>query len=127
MVAMRSFVARTYREPPWWIIEVKGVGTTQARSLSRVEVTAADMISGVLDLPIDHIQVEVVAELDPQLNAEIDELRAAIVELEARQAETARRSRGLVRRLTVGMGLKGREAALLLGISPQRVSQLMRG
>lgn len=127
MAAVTQWTARTHLEPPWWVIEVDGVGATQAKSLALVEPTAADMIAAVLDIPESTIEVEVVAELDPELNAEIDAVRASIVELEAMTLETARRSRAMVRHLVEGMGIRGRDAAMLLGVSPQRISQLLRG
>ena len=124
---MSPWIARTYRDAPWWVIEVEGIGTTQARSLARVDVVAADMIATVLDVPVSSVEVEVVAELDPKLNDELDEVRASIARLEAMQLETAQRSRSMVRTLVQEMGLHGRDAALLLGGSPQRISQLLRG
>ena len=124
---MSNWIARTHREAPWWVVEVEGIGTTQARSLALVETVAIDMIATVLAIPTSSVSVEVVAELEPRLNAELDAVRAAIVELEAMQVETARRSRAMARRLVDELGLRGRDAALLLGVSPQRVSQLLRG
>lgn len=127
MAAVTHWIARTSLEPPWWVIEVDGVGATQARSLALVESVAIDMIAAVLDIPESSIEVEVVAELDPALNDEIDSVRASLAELEAMKLETARRSRAMVRHLVEGMGIRGRDVALLLGVSPQRVSQLLRG
>lgn len=127
MAAMTTWIARTHLEPPWWVIEVDGVGATQARSLALVESVATDMIATVLDIVEASIEVEVVAELDPALNEEIDSVRASLAELEAMKHETARRSRAMVRHLVDGLGIRGRDAALLLGVSPQRVSQLLRG
>lgn len=127
MAAVTHWIARTHHEPPWWVIEVDGVGATQARSLTLVESVAVDMIATVLDIPESSIEVEVVAEIDPDINHEIDAVRASIAELEAMKIQTAQRSRAMVRHLVEGLGIRGRDAALLLGVSPQRISQLLRG
>ena len=127
MAALTHWIARTFLESPWWVIEVDGVGTTQARSLALVETVATDMIATVLNIPESSIEVEVVAELDPALNDEIDSVRASLAELEALKHETAQRSRAMVRHLVDDLGIRGRDAAMLIGVSPQRVSQLLRG
>lgn len=55
----------------------------------------------------------------------MDEVKIALRELAARQIEVARRSRKAVRDLVTGLGISGRDAAVILEVWPQRVSQLL--
>ena len=73
MAAMTTWIARTHLEPPWWVIEVDGVGATQARSLALVESVATDMIATVLDIVEASKSVsheEIIRDLAQEINSE---------------------------------------------------------
>ncbi len=119
----------------WWTIEVPGVpgGHSQARRLDQVEATARELIAFQLDLPDSRIpEIEVVLEvhLPAELAAEVD---AAKREAEAakRDVEAARkRERAALERAArtlTGASLTQREAAKVLGLSHQRVHQVLTG
>ena len=128
MAAVKTHQAVATREGKrWWIVDVDGVGTTQARNLVEAREMARSLIAVMLDLPEDEIDVSVSVALDPQLQADVERARVAIIELESKQREVAAASRKAARDLVEGAGLTGRDAAVVLGVSPQRVSQLLAG
>lgn len=97
---------------------------TQCSRLDQVPHMAREAIALTLDVPESAVTVEVVADLDPDVRAEIDRLREAQAEASEAQARAAKASRDLARRLA-DSGLTVRDSGRLLGISPQRVSQLL--
>lgn len=122
---MRTHVALATREGRWWIVEVEGVGTTQARNLTEAREMAVDLISITQNVPAASVAVELRTTLEADLEEEIAQARAAIKDLEERQLSVARTSRSVARKLVKSAGLTGRDAAVVLGVSPQRVSQLL--
>ena len=122
---MNTHVALATREGRWWIVEVEGVGTTQARNLTEAREMAVDLISITENVPAVSVAVELRIALETDLETEIAEARAAIKDLEERQLSVARTSRSVARKLVKSAGLTGRDAAVVLGVSPQRVSQLL--
>lgn len=119
--------ATATRTGEWWAIEVPGVAGglhTQARRLDQVASAVADAVALVADVAPDTIEVDVIPKL-PQRDAElIDAARAASQEA-ARAAERASRlSRQAVQQLR-SEGMTVRDVGGLLGVSPQRVSQLV--
>jgi predicted RNase H-like HicB family nuclease len=124
-----SYQARCWRdEAGWWIIEVPEVPgvVSEARRLDQVAAMAADAIALALDTDPAGIAVDVCPQLDPQ--------RRELVEDFAHDSQTAEDARGAAAQAAaqvrsdvaalIGTGLTAREVAQLLGISPQRVSQL---
>ena len=122
---MSTYTAVASREGRWWVVDVAGVGTTQARNLTEAKEMATDLISITRNIPAKEIEVEIRTALEADLEKEIAQARAAIRDLEERQQSVARASRGVARKLVRSAGLTGRDAAVVLGVSPQRVSQLL--
>lgn len=128
----KVYVARCVRSGNWWGVEiadangnhVKG-GYTQARRLDRVEAMVREVISLLLDVPEDSFEVT----LEPQLPADVlrgvEEARTRRQEAEQAQREAisaaSRAAADLVKRerLTI------RDAGLILGLSHQRIDQLL--
>jgi DNA-directed RNA polymerase specialized sigma24 family protein len=96
------------------------------RRLSAAERTARDFVACHHGVSPRSVQVRITVTLDPALDEEIAAVRAAVDDAERAQRATAARSRALALRLRAA-GLTGAEIAVVLGVSPQRVSQLMRG
>jgi predicted RNase H-like HicB family nuclease len=124
-----SYQVRCWRdEAGWWIIEVPEVPgvTSEARRLDQVAAMAADAIAVALDTDPASVTVEVCPQLDPR--------RRELVEHFAHDSQAAEDARGAAAQAAaqvrsdvaalIGTGLTAREVAHLLGISPQRVSQL---
>lgn len=122
---MSHYTAVVTREGRGWVVDVLGVGTTQARNLAEAKDMAIDLVSITRQVPAASITVDIQTKLDAELEAEVQHARAAIHELEQRQQQVASTSRSVARKLVRSAGLTGRDAAVVLGVSPQRVSQLL--
>lgn len=122
---MNRYTAVVTREGRGWVVDVVGVGATQARNLAEAQDMAIDLIAITRQMPASAIVVDLRTQLDPDLDAEVRQARAAIEELEQRQQSVASASRSVARKLVRSAGLTGRDAAVVLGVSPQRVSQLL--
>jgi hypothetical protein len=111
----------------WWAIEVTDVQGglhTQARRLDQVAATVADAVALVADVLPNTIEVNVIPKLPPRDAELIDAARHASQEA-ARAAELASQlSRQAVAQLR-SEGMTVRDVGGLLGVSPQRVSQLV--
>lgn len=121
---MTNYTAVCQRSGAWWAIsvpELKGLHT-QARRLSEAEAMVRDAIALLLDVAPD--------SFDVTLQPEVPEAQEAITDaLAARRAakvadERAAEATIVALRQLTGLGYTVRDAGLLLGLSPQRVSQL---
>ena len=52
MAPVSTYTATAHREGDWWVIDVEGVGVTQAKRLDQVEGMARDMVALMLDVDI---------------------------------------------------------------------------
>ncbi|MCB8914131.1 MAG: hypothetical protein WAW17_30265 [Rhodococcus sp. (in: high G+C Gram-positive bacteria)] len=121
--------AKAVRDGGWWVVEVPEVdgAFTQARRLDQIPAMVADAVGLLEDVPAEDVEVDLDVDLgDP---AVLEEARRARVQVEAAaraQEEAARVSRAAVAHLRHGVKLSVRDTAVVLGVSPQRVSQLDR-
>ncbi|MET4782958.1 hypothetical protein [Glaciihabitans sp. UYNi722] len=132
----RTLAARAYRDGKWWTIEfpelsspspgggehrIMAVG--QARNVKEIQAAAVDLAAVWLDVAESEVDVHVTIEI-PGAAAELF-AQAKKNEETARQAvsEAARQWREAVRALTVD-GVTQADAARILDLSPQRISQL---
>lgn len=118
---MSTYTAVCRRSGNWWAIsvrELKGVHT-QARRLDQVADMARDAIALMLD--VDPSGVEVTVE--PEVPAPVADALAA--RRAAREAEHAaeQATASAVKQL-LDEGYTIRDAGRLLGLSPQRISQI---
>jgi DNA-directed RNA polymerase specialized sigma subunit len=122
----KTYTARAQREGKWWAISVKGLpgALSQVRRLDQAEAMAREVIALVLDVPEDSFDVVVAPEL-------IEEHRSALAELDRAKEQYAESMAALAERqqkatllLVRDAGLTVRDAATVLGVSFQRVSQL---
>jgi predicted RNase H-like HicB family nuclease/predicted XRE-type DNA-binding protein len=123
-----TYTARARRSGRWWAIDVPELPGvySQARRLDRVEPMARDAIALFLDVDPATFDVRVETNLPSDLRRDVDAVGRLRAEADRLQAESS----GAMRRLThelLGRGLSVRDAAEILGISHQRVSQLVRG
>ena len=95
------------------------------RRLSAAERTVRDFVVEHERVSPRSVKVRITVTLGSALDAEIAAVRAAVEHAERAQRATAARSRALALRLR-DFGLSGADIAVVLGVSPQRVSQLMR-
>ena len=55
----RTFDARVERDGRFWLIEVDGVGMTQALSVEEIEPMARDLVALFLDIPADSFDLTI--------------------------------------------------------------------
>lgn len=124
---MKTFTVTAKRWDHGWelYIDDGDDGVTQSRSLATAERQARDYIYLMHGLEDSEYDVTVIPELGADVSAEVIEARALVSDLEHRQTETAAKSRAVARRL-VKDGLTGDDTARVLGVSPQRISQLLK-
>ncbi len=96
-----------------------------ARRLSVAERTVRDYVACHDGVDPRSVQVRITVAFGTALDDEITAVRAAVEGAERAQREAAARSRGLALLLREA-GLSGADIAVVLRVSPQRVSQLMR-
>lgn len=123
MVDMSVYTATETREGRWWVINVVGVGVTQSRTLGDAHTWAQGLVEAVTgeagaevtvtpSLPdgtldrVRHAQT-VMAHADVELRAAADEIREATCNM-------------------LQTGMSQQDVAVTLGVSRQRVSQLLK-
>jgi predicted RNase H-like HicB family nuclease len=129
MVAtVTTYEARAVRDGKWWVVTVPTVpgAFSQVRRLDQVEDAITEAITFVAGVSADQVEVQVDVDLAGDLLAQVRAARAAVAGAEAAQRDAAERSRAAARRL-VAAGLSGYDAARVMGVSPQRISQLTKG
>jgi len=122
-----TYTARARRSGSWWAIDVPELPGvySQARRLDRVDSMARDAIALFLDVDPASLDIRVEMNLPSDLRRDVDAVGRLRAEADRLQVESS----GAMRRLThelLGRGLSVRDAAAILGISHQRVSQLVR-
>jgi predicted RNase H-like HicB family nuclease len=126
MVAqVKTYTVHAVRSQGWWgltVPEVPGV-VSQVRSLARAEEYVREAIAFVAGVAADNFAVDVVPQLPGTLADEVAQARSATVAAEQAQAVASSLTRDVVTKLAAA-GYNGRETAVILGVSKQRVSQL---
>jgi predicted XRE-type DNA-binding protein len=124
----RNYEVTVRREGRWWMIAVPELdGLTQARRLDEVERMAREYIAVSTDVPLSKVAVEVAgiqAGDRDLLEAKtlVDGLRRRAKDLEALVAELTRE----VASTLTDENVPVRDVSSVLGISHQRVSQLVQ-
>ncbi|MBU8858470.1 MULTISPECIES: type II toxin-antitoxin system HicB family antitoxin [unclassified Micromonospora] len=116
-----KYTAKCVRSGDWWAItvpEIKGV-FSQARRLNQVEAMAREAIALLLDVDPQSFDVDVRPDL-PQEVTRARKARSALRKAE----ETAEEATVTAARALLEKGYTVRDTGALLGLSPQRVSQL---
>ncbi len=121
---MKTYKVTASRWEHGWELYVAGVGVTQSHTLAGAQDMVRDYISLETDTEPDSFEVIITPRIGG-LETEAAQLRGEVIELETAQRHIAQRSRSLVRSLKA-TGLTSADVAVVLGVSPQRVSQLAR-
>ncbi|MEV8372239.1 hypothetical protein AB0P21_05850 [Kribbella sp. NPDC056861] len=125
---MKTYEAAVTREGRWWMIEIPELdGLTQARRLDEVEKMAHEYVAVTLDVPMSQVAVavsgiEVAGQDLLEAKMLVDDLRRQAQQLEVLVAELAR---GFATAMT-SAGVPVRDVGTVLGVSHQRVSQLVQ-
>jgi predicted RNase H-like HicB family nuclease len=128
MRARRSYTARCRRSGAWWAIDVpelRGV-YSQARRLDQVEAMARDAIALLLDVSGDSFDVILQPVLPEELKSDLEAAKTARSRADDAGREAQDAVRRVTRRLHEELGLAMRDAGAILGVSHQRVQQLLR-
>ena len=127
--ALARYRVKAVRSGEWWAITVpalRGV-FSQAKRLSRVEATAREAIAMMLDIDEAEVgQIEVEVQIfPPEAVADLlDEVRRSTSIADEAAAAAARARREAVRLLSEA-GLPMRDIGEILGVSHQRISQIL--
>lgn len=121
---MSTYTATAHREGDWWVVDVAGIGATQAKRLDQVEDMARDMIAIMEDVDLDDVHVDVVPQVGPELDGLILNTRSATDAAKRAQAEATEASRTTAQRLRAA-GYSLRDIGILTGVSYQRIHQLL--
>lgn len=125
---MKTYEVTVSREGRWWMVAVPQLdGLTQARRLDEVEQMAREYIAVSTDVPLSKVAVEVTsmdARGQDLLEAKtlVDGLRRRAKDLEALVAELTREVASALTDADVPV----RDVSKVLGVSHQRVSQLVQ-
>lgn len=117
------------RHGGWWLLTSPDVpgAVSQVRRLAAAEEHVREAIAFVLDVGQASFDLNVIPNLGSGLTDEVAKARAAVDSAAKAQREAAEQSRKVVAELIGNHRLSGTEVAALLGLSPQRVSQLAKG
>lgn len=124
---MSTYTAQVTREGRWWMVAVPEVdGLTQARRLSEAEQMARELVAVTTGQDVESVEVEVRVEpvdgVDVQ--ALLARIRADRAEAERLEREASEVARSLARDL-VARDVPLRDVGMILGVSHQRVHQLV--
>ena len=124
---MRTFEVTVTRSGEWWALCASVPGASvhgQTRRLDRAETVAREAIALALDVPDDSFTMAIEVELPEDAGVRIATARTLVEVAAAAQglAQTVRRD---VAMELQEMGLSVRDSGALLGVSPQRISQLV--
>lgn len=121
------YTVRARRIGGWWALDVERVPGvhTQVRRIDQAEEMAREAIAGVLDIGAGSFEVVVAPEMPAPVRAIVDQATTARSEAAQAQDAAAQLTRDAARRL-VQEGLTVRDAGVLLGVSHQRIAQLVR-
>jgi predicted RNase H-like HicB family nuclease len=124
-----SYTAHCVRSGGWWSVDVPELPGvfTQARNLREAERMAREAIALLLDVEVTTVAVEIDVDLGDEVSREVAELEAAKTAARLAQESAAEAARRVAADLTRRHGLTMRDAGTVLGLSHQRVSQLLHG
>jgi hypothetical protein len=111
----------------WWNLRFADVDFVyaQTRGLDQVEAAARRALSLKLEVPQDSFELDIRLQLPAELSEARDAVRESREAAEAAQQAASDRTRELVRTL-VRQRFTVRDIGEIIGLSPQRVSQLAR-
>lgn len=131
VAAMKRFTVRYERdETGWWVAQVreKPAAITQGRTIAEARRRIREALALVLDSDLAAESAELVddVKLPPDVKKALAQARAARKRLEAEAEKSKSSTSAAIEKLTKRLGLSVRDAGDLLGISHQRVQQLVR-
>ena len=128
VVERKVYAAKAVRSGDWWAVTIEGVRGvhTQARRLDQVEEMARAALALMLDVDPQAFEVVVRPQLSSVEQGVLAQL--AVIQKQLRDAQTAA-AEGMAAaaaELVHGQGLTLRDAGSIMGVSFQRVGQLVK-
>jgi predicted RNase H-like HicB family nuclease len=113
------------RDGQWWVVTVPEVpgAFSQVRRLDQVDEAIREAIGFVAQVPIGSVGVDTVIDLPVSVVDQVAQARRAVTDAEQARRDAAALSRAAALRL-LDAGVTGHDAAHIMGVSPQRISQL---
>jgi hypothetical protein len=124
---MKTYRVDVVRDEGWWIMHARIPRTiiySQAKRVDGVEPMIRDAIAGVLDVDPESFAIELTFDLNSDVLDQVARAREVSLEAAEVQERASRESRAAVQALR-NAGLTLKEAGYFLGVSPQRVAQLL--
>lgn len=121
------YTARATYSDGWWSAEIDVPGTlvfTEAKRLDRLEEMARDAVATALNIAKDHVDITVDIHVDEATDAAVRRAR----ELSTKAAHIVREAGMLNRHVAhqlKSQGFSARDSGRIMGLSPQRISQLL--
>ena len=117
-----------YQDGKWWSLQVREMpnAISQVKSLDQADEWIREAINIVSDEPEDSFDVEIIPVVGEELEAALAEAR----EFAAEQDQFQQRMVWMYRSVMLDLSklrTKGKDIAAILKVSPQRVSQLLKG
>jgi DNA-directed RNA polymerase specialized sigma subunit len=125
MAAMSAYSVRAKRWVHGWELHIDGAGVTQSRNLDGAGQMVRDYVESLTGRDTSRDEVIIKPEVGEGLDDAALAAREAVASADRAVREAAARSRKIARNLRKA-GLSGRDIAFILGVSPQRVSQLLK-
>jgi hypothetical protein len=120
----KRYHATIERGERYWLATVDGVGMTQGRNLREVQEMAQDLVATMLDVPPGSFALRFEISLPDLVEGHLK--RAAALREESKQAQSeAARELRLAARSLREQDLSLRDIGEVLGVSHQRVHQLV--
>ena len=125
MSERKTYRATVRRDGRWWFIEVPGEQGlySQARRLDQAEAMIREVIGLMRDVPEDTFDVEI--ELPAELRSQANHLRVLRTFADSLAVRAAVEQRKLATTLHEDQGWSVRDIGDVLGVSHQRVAQLL--
>ena len=124
---MKTYRVRAQRSGKWWALDVPELPGifSQVRRLDQAEAMARDAIAAMLDVDPGSFAIEIAPDFAPDVKDLLDNVHRARQALDEAQRTAAAVVQHAAMVLTRENGLSMRDAGRALGISHQRVSQIL--
>jgi hypothetical protein len=120
-----NYNVHVYKDGKWWMVEIPEIdGLTQARHLREADDMARDYIAATLDIPEDSFTLAMSIEVGAEAQRHIDAAKRLRKEADEAAQRASEESRTAARCLAAA-GLPLRDVSVVLGVSYQRVHQLV--
>ncbi|WP_326611972.1 hypothetical protein OG949_23435 [Streptomyces scopuliridis] len=125
MVEGKMYRARALRREQGWQVEVPDIGNVWVNNLNVASEAARELIAAQTGCGAASIHIQVAALLDEDLQKATKSAIQAVLDARRAQEKAAASYRQVARKLK-DSGITGGDIAIVLGVSPQRVSQLLK-